>query len=106
MENSKNFARLVVVQAVFISFIPESLKRYCPSPFLSNTSNAFSFLAPLINIFDYKRYVACAKYSIPIIKQRLSTPSPDEKVKVGFPPLLLSSTLFPAYPFLLLPSQF
>ncbi|CZR56230.1 related to cycloheximide-inducible protein CIP70 (cytochrome P450 family) [Phialocephala subalpina] len=66
LENSKNFARLVVVQAVFISFIPESFKR---------------FFAPLINIFDYKRYLACAKYSIPIIKQRLSTPSPDEKVK-------------------------
>ncbi|KAE8446318.1 hypothetical protein EG329_012065 [Mollisiaceae sp. DMI_Dod_QoI] len=66
LDHSKNFARLVVVQAVFISFVPECLKQ---------------IFASLVNIFDFRRYLACCKYTIPIIKQRLSALDPDEKVK-------------------------
>ncbi|KUJ23764.1 cytochrome P450 [Mollisia scopiformis] len=66
LDKTKNFARLVVVQAVFISFFPEFMKK---------------IIAPLINIFDYNRYLACSKYTLPIIKQRLSASNPDEKAK-------------------------
>ncbi|KAI6715419.1 hypothetical protein JHW43_002045 [Diplocarpon mali] len=61
---SSKFARLVVVQATFLSQVP----------------NLFKFIvAPVVNSLDTLRYHKCAKYIIPIIKQRNSAAPCCEK---------------------------
>jgi hypothetical protein len=50
---------------------------------LNYTTNFQRILAPLINFFDYRRYLRAARYTIPLIKQRLSAPVSDDKKKVS-----------------------
>ncbi|CZT05742.1 uncharacterized protein RCO7_03910 [Rhynchosporium graminicola] len=66
LKPSHEFARLVVVQATFISLFPQMLK---------------PVIAPVINFFDTRRYRKCAKYIIPLIHRRNSAPLGNEKKK-------------------------
>ncbi|PBP27567.1 hypothetical protein BUE80_DR001381 [Diplocarpon rosae] len=62
--HSSKFARLVVVQATFLSQVPDLFK---------------FIVAPIVNGLDTLRYRKCAKYIIPIINQRNSASPKGEK---------------------------
>jgi hypothetical protein len=76
LASSKTFARTVVVSAAVINLLPRFLKPYVSQvsiPSFHGTNRDFSVVGPVVTLYDKFHYWKCAKYTIPLVRQRLAT---------------------------------
>ncbi|CAG8951011.1 hypothetical protein HYFRA_00006408 [Hymenoscyphus fraxineus] len=66
---SSRFARFVILESAAIHMFPNFLR---------------PFVAPIVTLFDYRRYLRMAKHIIPIWKRRTSAPMQDDKQKSDY----------------------
>ncbi|TAQ83153.1 hypothetical protein B7494_g8525, partial [Chlorociboria aeruginascens] len=81
--HSRKFARNVVITAGLINLLPKWLQ---------------PILARLVTYFDIKHYLACSKYILPIVQQRLASPSSTFKESNDYVTWAISHSLTHADP--------